>query len=331
MSSVIQPRRASALLLPALCLALGFGCDAGCDADESGGLEQRGSVANAEELTMRPRTEDGYEVVEASPRSRRRAEADQRRPNRDDLILEPNEPDPMPEGITLSQAVEGMPTDGQLVAEITMSMGTVFCDLFAEKAPRTVANFIGLARGKRPWWDPEVGQWRRNKPYYDGTLIHRVLPDYLIQGGDRLGDGTGRPGFTVAHEDHDRNRHDEAGVLAMASHGPGENGAQFFITDGNASDLNVENQYTVFGHCENLPIVERVARVPQGEENRPLTPVRIERVLIRRVAGGASVAERTPPVLPEGYDPDAVRNASPGPSELAPNPSPLAPRPVPPE
>ena len=324
--------RASSLLVPALCFALGFGCDAGCDGDGEtpGGLEQRGSVANAEQITMRPVTEDGYEVVEASPRMREREQNAPQAADRANYILQPNEPDPMAAGMTLTQAVDGMPTDGKLVAEITTSMGTVFCDLFAEDAPRTVANFIGLARGKRAWWDPRVGQWRLTKPYYDGTLIHRVLPDYLVQGGDQLGDGTGRPGFSVEHEDHARNRHDEAGLLAMASHGPNENGAQFFITDGAASDLNVENQYTVFGKCQNPEVVRRIARVPQGENNRPLTDVRIERVLIRRVAGGAANAERTPPVLPEGYDPDAVRNASPGPSEQAnpgrPERSPLDPR-----
>jgi len=302
----------------ALVLPLCFGCDTGCDGDSGGdGLEQRGSVANAEQLTMRPVTEDGYEVVEASPRMRQREEEERRSDARENLMLEPDEPDPMADGFTLTQAVEGLPTDGQLVAEIVTSLGTVFCDLMAEKAPKTTANFIGLARGKRPWWDARVGQWRLNKPYYDGTLIHRVLPDYLIQGGDYLADGTGTPGYTLEHEDHDENRHDEAGILAMASHGPNENGAQFFITDGSASDLNVEDQYTVFGRCEQPEIVERIARVPQGGDNRPLTDVRIENVIIQRVAGGAANAERTPPQMPEGYDPDAVRNASPGPSEQA--------------
>ncbi len=301
----------------ALVLPLCFGCDTGCEGGGEGGLEQRGSVANAERLTMRPVTEDGYEVVEASPRMRNRQEQERRSEARENLILEPTEPDPMADGFTLRQAVEGMPTDGQLVAEIVTSLGTVFCDLMAEEAPKTTANFIGLARGKRPWWDARVGQWRHNKPYYDGTLIHRVLPDYLIQGGDYLGDGSGTPGYTIEHEAHDQNRHDQAGILAMASHGPNENGAQFFITDGAASDLNVEDQYTVFGHCENPEVVERVARVPQGEENRPLTDVRIENVIIQRVAGGAANARRTPPAMPEGYDPDNVRNASPGPSEQA--------------
>ena len=307
--------------IPALAfaLSLSFGCDGGCNGDdeESAALEQRGSVANAEQLTMRPVTEDGYEVVEASPRMRQQQEQARRSQARENLVLEPTEPDPMPEGITLTQAVEGMEVDGQLVAEIVTSLGTVFCDLMAEEAPKTVANFVGLARGKRPWWDARAGQWRQNKPYYDGTLFHRVLPDYLIQGGDYLADGTGRPGYTIAHEDHDQNSHDRAGLLAMASHGPDENGAQFFITDGPARDLDVADQYTVFGKCRNDEVVRRIARVPQGEENRPLTDVRIEQVIIQRVRGGAENARRTPPQLPEGYDPDQVRGASPGPSEQA--------------
>ena len=316
-SSTLQAPPAAVWVVVAF-LAGATGCKAGCDGDEPG-LTPHGSVANAEQLTMRPVTEDGYEVVEASRRQRVRAEEETaaRSRARENLVLEPTSPDPMPNGLTLSESVEGLPTDGQLVAEINTTLGTIFCDLMAEEAPKTVAHFVGLVRGKRPWWDARAGQWRTRTPHYTRTLFHRVIPDYLIQGGDYVGDGTGKPGFTIPHEDHALNRHDRQGLLAMASHGPNENGAQFFITDGAATDLDVEDQYTVFGKCSNEDVVRRIARVPQGEDNRPLTDVVIDRILIRRVRGGSAVARRTPPQPPEGYDPDTVRNASAGPSEQA--------------
>jgi peptidyl-prolyl cis-trans isomerase A (cyclophilin A) len=297
------------------------GCD-GCEEEASaeGALGSgTGSVANAPDPTKRLRTPDGYEVIEATDTMRRQREAleEQRRLDRERWVLTPTTPDPEAGDYTLEEAVTGLPTDGGLVAEIDTTLGTIFCDLFADKVPRTVANFIGLARGARPWWDPRRGEWRRGEPYYDGTIFHRVLPGYLIQGGDLYGDGTGNPGYSIPDEPHPEMTHDRAGLLCMASSDVNENGAQFFITDGATPDLDADTRYTIFGRCRDVEIVERIARVPQTDGNRPMTDVEIERLRVRRVAGGAANAVRTPPRLPDGVTPEEFhRGASPGPGEL---------------
>jgi len=270
------------------------------------------------------RTSDGYEVVLANPTKRvgpapstpgERAEAERQAR----LIRVPTSPDPHGGQFSLEEAVVGMPIDGQLVAEINTDLGTLFCDLFADKTPHTVANFVGLARGIRSWWDAASGLWVR-RPLYTNTIFHRVIPAYMVQGGDPLRDGSGTVGYTIADERHASLRHDRAGQLCMANTGANTNGGQFFITDAAARQLdNAEggNAYTIFGQCRPEDIVAHIARVPQGEGNRPLTDVVIERVLIRRVAGGAAQAKRSPPRLPDGFDTTPQpRGASPGPSEL---------------
>jgi peptidyl-prolyl cis-trans isomerase A (cyclophilin A) len=140
----------------------------------------------------------------------------------------------------------------------------------------------------------------------------------MIQGGDYLGDGSGTVGYTIEDEIHETlTLHDRAGQLCMAPPAANENGAQFFITDGPAPHL--DGSYTIFGQCRPEEIVTNIARVPQGgaPDNAPLTDVVIERVLIRRVEGGAAAARRSPPQLPEGFDPEVpARGASPGPIEL---------------
>ncbi|HJL25465.1 MAG TPA: peptidylprolyl isomerase, partial [Polyangiaceae bacterium LLY-WYZ-15_(1-7)] len=278
-------RRTPHLLL-FLALALGGcgGCEEDAAASEEGngeGFAQRGSVGNAEKILARPRTPDGYEIIEAPRRPAR-----EEREEHQNLVREPTSPDPHGGSFSLDEAVEGLGTDGTLVAELNTTLGTIFCDLYAEKVPNTVANFIGLARGKRRWWDARAAEWRR-RPAYDGTTFHRVIPDYLIQGGDYLGDGSGTVGYTIPNEPHAELAHDREGLLCMATEGEDGNGAQFFITDGATPDLDEDDRFTIFGRCRNTDIVERIARVPQeGEENRPRTDVMIERVRVRRVRGG---------------------------------------------
>lgn len=271
-------------------------------AEGSGGTERPGS-----ELAV---TEDGEGVVFAGTRRTAAATTPERH-----LVLEPTSPDPEAGEFTLEEAVAGMPIDGQLVAEIGTDLGTLFCDLYADRTPRTVANFIGLARGLRPYWDAEAGQWR-TRPYYRGLTFHRVLPGYIVQGGDYLGDGTGTVGYTVPLERHDTLSHDRAGRLALAtSSGPDSGGAQFYITDGAAPQL--DGTATIFGQCRPEDVVAIMARVPQSgaPDNRPLTPLTIGRLLIRRVEGGAAAATITAPQRPEG-EPEVGRGASLGPAEL---------------
>jgi len=233
-------------------------------------------------------------------------------------VREPTLPDPAHGTFTLEQAIVGMPVDGTLVAEIGTDLGTVFCDLYADKTPNTVANFIGLARGNRPWWDARAGAWV-SRPYYRETFFHRVIPGYMIQGGDYLGDGTGTIGYEIPDELDPTLRHDRAGQLCMANTAPNKNGGQFFITDGPAPQLDADHTFTIFGQCRPVDIIAHIARVPQDgtDANRPLTPVGIARLFIRRVVGGAANATRTLPQRPPDDQVEGPgRNASPDPSEL---------------
>jgi peptidyl-prolyl cis-trans isomerase A (cyclophilin A) len=199
------------------------------------------------------------------------------------LVPRPTSPDPEAGSFTLDEALAGLPAGRKLFADITTSLGAISCELLPEKAPITVANFVGLARGLRPWWDPRSAEWKR-EPHYAGTTFHRVIPDFMIQGGDVLGTGTGEPGYVFTDEMHADLRHDRAGQLCMANRGPNTNGAQFFITDAPATNLDRYNSYTIFGQCQNLDVVSAIARVPQrgGPTNRPNDPPRIESITIRR-------------------------------------------------
>ncbi len=236
--------------------------------------------------------------------------------DREHLIMTPNTPDPVAGHWTLEDAVAGMPIDGDLVAEIQTDLGVLFCDLYADRAPNAVASFIGLARGLRPWWDARSGQWV-TRPYYRNLTFHRVIPDYIVQGGDYLEDGTGRVGFSVPLERDETLSHDRAGRLALATFDgdSSSGGAQFYITDGPAQAL--DGTATVFGQYRPEGTVSQIARVVQTGQpaNRPLTPVHIGLVYIRRVEGGAAVATPTAPRQREG-EPEVGAGASPGPSQL---------------
>lgn len=303
--------------------ALALGCDS---------AETTAAASSAPPAELIGVADDGTPIIfGGAQRETRRPAASARDSER--LVRTPNVPDPEQGDFTLEEAVVGLPIDGTLVAEIGTEFGTLLCDLHADRAPRTVANFIGLARGLRPWWDARAGEWVR-RPYYRGLTFHRVIPEYLIQTGDYLGDGSGTVGYGIPDEPHDSLSHDRAGQLCMANHdGPDSAGAQFFITDGPAPQLDADGGSTIFGQCQPLDVISQIARVPQdpAEGNRPLTPITIRRVLIQRVEGGAAQARPTRPQLPPG-EPEQPAAASRGPSELRsrdgrryPSPSPLPP------
>lgn len=232
-------------------------------------------------------TVDGYRVIHARTKEGETAAIDVQPPKGWDIVQLPTEPDPHEGKFTLSEATRGLQKKGALAAHIKTSMGSFYCDLFDDRAPVTVANFVGLARGLRKVWDPEARAWVA-RPYYDGTTFHRVIPGFMIQGGDHTGTGRGGIGYRFADEVDPSLRHDRPGQLCMANRGPNTNEAQFFITEGAAPHL--DGSYTIFGQCEPATLVQRIARVPQSGQpsNRPLTPVTIERVEIRRLAGGAA-------------------------------------------
>ncbi len=187
--------------------------------------------------------------------------------------------DPHAGSFTLEAALEGLGGEGALIAEIHTSMGSMECSLRESETPTTVANFVGLARGKRAFWNGHEGEWTR-APLYDGTTFHRVIPGFMIQGGDPAGTGAGQLGFSIADEIIAGDRHDRAGLLCMANRGPNTNEGQFFITDGAAPHL--DGGYTIFGECAPTETVARIARVEKGRMDRPVVPVVIERVVIRR-------------------------------------------------
>jgi peptidyl-prolyl cis-trans isomerase A (cyclophilin A) len=160
------------------------------------------------------------------------------------------------------------------------SLGRITCKFFSKEAPETVANFIGLANGTKPWIDPVTREKVTGKPFYDGTIFHRVIPNFMIQGGDRLGTGAGDPGFYFADEFSPSLRFDVPGRLAMANSGPDSNGSQFFITETAQPELN--GKHTIFGQCDphSVLIVSTIARVDRNSEDKPVTPVTLNKVTI---------------------------------------------------
>lgn len=237
--------------------------------------------------SAKERTEDGYEVIRAKTKEGQDTELAVKAPEGWKVAQPPTKPDPRNGKFALKDAVQGLAGKAPLVATIRTSMGTLYCDLYDDKAPVTVANFVGLARGIREWWSAKDQAWVA-KPYYDGTTFHRVIPTFMIQGGDWKGDGSGDLWMTIPDEVHPALKHDKAGQLCMANRGPNTNEAQFFITEGAAPHL--DGSYTIFGQCTPTEIVNRIARVPQSgpPNNRPLTPVVIEKVTVERRNGGAN-------------------------------------------
>jgi peptidyl-prolyl cis-trans isomerase A (cyclophilin A) len=154
------------------------------------------------------------------------------------------------------------------------------CKLFSKEAPRTVANFIGLAEGTKDWTHPATHQKMHGKPLYDGTAFHRVIPGFMIQGGDPMGNGQGDPGYYMNDEfDPDLN-FDVAGRLAMANSGPNTDGSQFFITEAPYDSL--DQHYTIFGQCDahSVIVAQSIADVERDAHDKPLEPVILKRVTI---------------------------------------------------
>jgi peptidyl-prolyl cis-trans isomerase A (cyclophilin A) len=163
------------------------------------------------------------------------------------------------------------------------SEGPFTARMFEEEAPKTVANFTGLADGSKEWTDPRTGRKTHDR-YYDGTVFHRVIADFMIQGGDPLGQGTGGPGYTFADEFSARLRHDRPGLLSMANRGPNTGGGQFFITLVPTPWL--DNKHAIFGEIvEGMNVVAAIGRTPTSKPgDRPLKPVTIQSVTIEQRA-----------------------------------------------
>jgi len=166
-------------------------------------------------------------------------------------------------------------------AHFTTSEGNFTARLFDAETPNTVANFTGLADGSKEWTDPRSGR-KVKQPYFDGTIFHRVIDGFMIQGGDPLGQGTGGPGYTFADEFHPKLKHDKAGILSMANRGPNTNGGQFFITL--AATPWLDNKHSVFGEItEGMDVVKRIGGTATSKPgDRPVKPISVQSVTIER-------------------------------------------------
>ena len=165
-------------------------------------------------------------------------------------------------------------------ATLHTSLGDIKIELFPLQAPKTVRNFVGLADGSQEWTDLKTGK-KTNTPLYNGTIFHRVISGFMIQGGDPLGSGRGGPGYQFADEFHPELNFDKPYLLAMANAGPNTNGSQFFITVAATTWLN--RKHTIFGQCADQAsrdVVDKIAAVPTGAQDRPATDVVINSITI---------------------------------------------------
>jgi peptidyl-prolyl cis-trans isomerase A (cyclophilin A) len=168
----------------------------------------------------------------------------------------------------------------ELIATLNTTMGPIVIRLFPDKAPKTVDNFVGLAEGTIEWTHPQTGQRSRN-PLYNGTIFHRVIDDFMIQGGDPLGQGFGGPGYEFEDEIHPQLRFDRPYLLAMANAGPGTNGSQFFVTVVPTPHLN--GRHTIFGEVvQGSEVIDAIAKTETGRNDRPVKDVVLESVTIER-------------------------------------------------
>jgi peptidyl-prolyl cis-trans isomerase A (cyclophilin A) len=180
-------------------------------------------------------------------------------------------------------------------AIIHTSVGDLHCTLFPDVAPIGVANFIGLATGTKDWTNPVTHAKKHGVPLYDGTIFHRVIPDFMIQGGDPAGTGEGDPGYQFKNETSPNLKFDRPGRLAYANAGPDTNGSQFFITEDAAHSLHLTGGYTIFGQCDDaaVELVKQIARMTRDPGNdRPLKPVKILHIEIHRAGASAKTTSK---------------------------------------
>lgn len=182
----------------------------------------------------------------------------------------------MPQKLTPPH-VATFPKGATVTATFTTSLGEFVCTLHSDACPMTVGNFVGLARGETPWTNP-AGE-TVNTPLYDGTVFHRVIPQFMIQGGDPAGNGTGGPGYRFADEFSPELTHDKPGILSMANAGPNTNGSQFFVTEIPTPWL--DNKHTVFGEVtQGMDVVLKIAHTATADGDRPKKAVQLQKVTI---------------------------------------------------
>ena len=209
--------------------------------------------------------------------------------------------EPLPDAPQATAAAMVHPNGPTVVMDT--SMGRITCQFFQKQAPMAVANFIGLAEGTKDWTDPQTQKKMHNKPYYDETTFHRVIPEFMIQGGDPTGTGSGDPGYKFDDEFDPNLNFDVPGRLAMANSGPNTNGSQFFITEQAYDSLN--QHYTIFGQCDDpsVNVIKAIARVERDANDKPVTPVTLKKVTIvpegQSVPGDPSAATQPAGTTPQ--------------------------------
>jgi len=183
-------------------------------------------------------------------------------------------------------------------AIIQTTAGNLTCTLFPKIAPIGVANFIGLAKGTKDWTSPVTHAKKHGVPLYDGTIFHRVIPDFMIQGGDPAGTGAGDPGYAFKNETSPLLKFDRPGRLAYANAGPGTNGSQFFITE--VPYPSLDGGYTLFGQCDDasVELEKKIARMPRNANDLPHNPVKIIHIKIVNAVTTARPAAPKPAAKP---------------------------------
>jgi peptidyl-prolyl cis-trans isomerase A (cyclophilin A) len=194
-------------------------------------------------------------------------------------------------------------------AIIDTTAGKLTCTLFPDKAPIGVANFVGLAQGTKDWTNPVSHAKKHGVPLYDGTIFHRVIPEFMIQGGDPAGTGSGEVGFEFKNETSPTLKFDRPGRLAYANAGPDTNGSQFFITEVPYPHLN--GGYTIFGQCDDatVALVKQIARMGRDSNDRPYRPVKINHITIAKAGAAPAAAKPATAARPAVKKPAAPATA----------------------
>jgi len=226
----------------------------------------------------------------------------------------PEAAEPLAPAPAAAQPEPPMEKIGNATAIIETTAGKLTCKLFGNQTPKTVANFVGLAEGTRDWTNPASHAKKHGVPLYDGTIFHRVIPNFMIQGGDPLGNGAGDPGYSFGDEFDPKLRFDRPGLLAMANSGPDTNGSQFFITE--VPTPHLTGHHTIFGACDqaSLALVRKIARMPRdSRDDRPFSPVKIVHITIIRepVKDAGAKAEKPPTkaAKPAAAKPEAAKKS----------------------
>jgi peptidyl-prolyl cis-trans isomerase A (cyclophilin A) len=273
--------RAAPLLL---CLSLSLGCDSGKVAEPLSTAKPKPAAATPATPAAGAAGGTGaggaaatVAKTNAEPKAPLRAPEFGKVSAKPVAAVKPAPGDPLQGKFSMADALQKLPSKGsKLYADLTTSDGKLECELFPDKAPLTVANFVGLARGLRPW--KKGDRWVK-QPLYDGTVFHRVIKGFMIQGGDPDGNGSGGPGYEIPDEIWEDAHHDKRGLLCMANRGANTNGSQFFVMDGPAPHL--DGGYTIFGQCGPDSVIEKLASTPTRGD-RAVDPPKISKVVIRR-------------------------------------------------